>query len=101
MAQARTILGFGGSIIISRNKQVQRQTCMVFFGVREEENVSENVRISQLLLLVGFLGSGLEAVKILSLSLSLQVLCVAIQDGVERERRTEKGVYWCIEFPVQ
>jgi hypothetical protein len=41
----------------------------VFFGVREEENVSENVRISQLLLLVGFLGSGLEAVKILSLSL--------------------------------
>jgi hypothetical protein len=99
MAQARNILGFGGSIIISRNKQVQRQTCMVFFGVREEENVSENVRISQLLLLVGFLGSGLEAVKILSLS--LQVLCVAIQDGVERERRTEKGVYWCIEFPVQ
>jgi hypothetical protein len=69
MAQARNILGFGGSIIISRNKQVQRQTCMVFFGVREEENVSENVRISQLLLLVGFLGSGLEAVKILSLSL--------------------------------
>jgi hypothetical protein len=86
---------------------------------RERASERENVRIFPTAATLGFLGSGKEAKKILSLSKSLYALlhtdiernyreereCMygCCYTGVEREGQGERCVcvYWCIEFSVQ
>ena len=62
MAQARNILGFGGYQARTKEETKENMVCAW-------ERERENVRISPTAATLGFLGSGKEAKKILSLSL--------------------------------